>query len=203
MTRATLIHKIASLLRKGDQSKERSDAYYLEAGKNMHELKQRHDAEGGTWAQWEELVRLKFGIGRTRASELMQMATGKKTVQETRDNTKARTRKTRKKKKKISPLRSGEILVEGRDGKLRPLPKAEQWWNEEIRHKDGDSDEVIWRRGLIFRSRAAAGAAMYEDWSAYEVDDELLATVTKAVEAWGKLAAYLGKLKRARNDKAA
>jgi hypothetical protein len=59
---------------------------------------------------------------------------------------------------------------------------------------DGDSPEVIWRRGLLYRAEEAAGSALYEDWSQFRVDSELVAAAERAAEAWGKTAAYLREL---------
>jgi hypothetical protein len=62
---------------------------------------------------------------------------------------------------------------------------------------EGDSPEVIWRRGLLHRATNAAGEALYEDWSQFTVDPELIAAAELAAEAWGKTAAYLRELRHA------
>ena len=58
----------------------------------------------------------------------------------------------------------------------------------------GDSPETLWRRGLMNRAREAAGDALYEDWSQYEVDDEVVAAAEKAARAWVEVTVYLRKL---------
>jgi hypothetical protein len=63
---------------------------------------------------------------------------------------------------------------------------------------DGDSPEVIWRRGLLHRAEEAAGHALYEDWSQFTADSEVVAAAERAAEAWEKTAAYLRELRHAR-----
>jgi hypothetical protein len=60
---------------------------------------------------------------------------------------------------------------------------------------DGDSPEVIWRRGLAHRARESAGHALYEDWSNFTADDELVELARKAEKAWKATAEYLVKLR--------
>ncbi len=97
------IRRIKACIEKGDKAAERANDLYVTAGQHLLSLKQQHDAAKGTWAQWEELLK-KVGIGKSRASELMQIADGRKTVTEVRALTGDRTRKSRE----SSPLRSGE-----------------------------------------------------------------------------------------------
>lgn len=97
------IRRIKACIEKGDKAAERANDLYVTAGQHLLSLKQQHDADKGTWAQWEELLK-KVGIGKSRASELMQIADGRKTVTEVRALTGDRTRKSRE----SSPLRSGE-----------------------------------------------------------------------------------------------
>jgi len=63
---------------------------------------------------------------------------------------------------------------------------------------DDDDEQTIWRRGLVFRSKAAAASAAYEDWSQFTADDELVQLATQAAEAWFKVAAYLNEFEGAR-----
>jgi hypothetical protein len=60
---------------------------------------------------------------------------------------------------------------------------------------DGDDDQTIWRRGLVYRAEQAVGRALFEDWSAFVVDDELVQLVEQAAAAWGETAAYLNRLR--------
>lgn len=78
--------------------------------------------------------------------------------------------------------------------KAKPAPRASGPIQEDCEVDGGDSDEVCWRRGLLYRATNAAGEAAYENWSQFRVDSELVATATRAAEAWNQLAAYLKEL---------
>src|SRR5262249_7247701 len=58
----------------------------------------------GTWKEWETLLESKVGIGKSRASELMAIADGRKTADQIRDDTNRRKIEHRK----VSPFRNGE-----------------------------------------------------------------------------------------------
>jgi hypothetical protein len=96
-----LTRTIKVLIAKGDKAREKSEQFYIAAGQHLKTLKAQHK---GTWAAWESLLKDKIGIGKSRASELMEIADGRKTVEEVRSITGARTKKSRE----VSPLRSGE-----------------------------------------------------------------------------------------------
>jgi hypothetical protein len=59
---------------------------------------------------------------------------------------------------------------------------------------DGDSEEVCWRRGLLYRATNAAGEAKYENWSKFPIDRELVDAADRAAHAWTKTAMYLRRL---------
>jgi hypothetical protein len=98
-----LIKTIKAHLAKGDKAKDKAEQHYIAAGQHLKTLKAEH---GGAWAEWEALLKDKIGIGKSRASELMQIADGRKTVEQVRTETAERTAKTRA--LQSSPLRSGE-----------------------------------------------------------------------------------------------
>jgi hypothetical protein len=91
-------------LLKGDQAKAKAEQHYIAAGTHLAALKAQHDEAGGTWAAWEALVKAKVGLGKSRASELMQVAAGTKTVKQIRDADAEKHRKRRA----ISPGCPGE-----------------------------------------------------------------------------------------------
>src|SRR5262249_50182255 len=101
MNESQLVRAIKAHIDKGDKAKEKAEQHYISAGLHLKTLKADHT---GNWTNWEKLLKTKIGIGKTRASELMQIADGRKTVEEVRAVTSKRTRKSRKR----SPLRSGE-----------------------------------------------------------------------------------------------
>src|SRR5262245_57148740 len=99
-----LIDAIKACIAKGDKASEKAEQFYIAAGQHLRTLKAAHVEDGGSWAEWEELLKERVGIGKSRASELMQIADGRKTADDVRAITAKRTRKSRKR----SPLRSGE-----------------------------------------------------------------------------------------------
>jgi hypothetical protein len=58
-----------------------ADEHYKAAGIYLKELKAEH---ADTWAKWETLLKTRIGISTGRASELMQVADGRKTVEKLR-----------------------------------------------------------------------------------------------------------------------
>jgi hypothetical protein len=91
---------IKACIAKGDKAKRKAEDFYITAGQHLNALKAEHT---GTWAEWEIKLKIRAGIGKSRASELMQIADGIRTLEQVRANTAERTRQAR-----ISPLRSGE-----------------------------------------------------------------------------------------------
>jgi hypothetical protein len=65
---------------------------------------------------------------------------------------------------------------------------------DEPEEDGGDSEEVCWRRGLLYRATNAAGEAKYEDWSSFGVDQQLVDAAKTAAESWAKCALYLEEL---------
>ena len=106
MNETQLVQRIKAHIAKGDQAAEKSAQHYISAGQHLKTLKAQH---GGSWAEWEELLKTKIGIGKSRASELMQIADGRKSVEEIRANTAERTARMRAlQSSALSPLRDGE-----------------------------------------------------------------------------------------------
>jgi hypothetical protein len=85
---------------KGDKAKDKAEQHYIAAGQHLTALKAEHT---GTWAEWEALVKERAGIGKSRASELMQIADGTKTIEGTRAEARERMREIRAR----PPERSG------------------------------------------------------------------------------------------------
>src|ERR1700741_1579538 len=135
MKETQLVKTIKAHIAAGDKAAEKSNNHYTAAGQHLKTLKASH---GGTWAEWEALLRDKIGIGKSRASELMAIADGRKTVESARAATAYRVRRLRS-----SPLRNGENAAS---------PEAIADARKAVYADDddpGDSDETIWRRGLL------------------------------------------------------
>src|SRR5262249_13692429 len=111
-TPTQLIGLIKAHIAKGDKAKEKADQHYIAAGQHLKTLKARH---AGTWTEWEALLKEKIGIGKSRASELMQIADGTKTVEQVRAGTAQRMKQLRSR----SPSRDGENA-----GELEARPAA-------------------------------------------------------------------------------
>jgi hypothetical protein len=75
-----LIRIIKAHIAKGDKAAEKSEQHYIAAGQHLKALKAEHDAAGGTWAEWEQLLKDKVGIAKSRASELTAIADGRSLV---------------------------------------------------------------------------------------------------------------------------
>jgi hypothetical protein len=93
---------------KGDKAKQRAQDFYITAGQHLNALKAQLDKAGGKWAEWEVLLKKKAGIAKSRASELMAIADGTKTVEQVRAQGAERKAKHLEKAKEISPFRNGE-----------------------------------------------------------------------------------------------
>jgi FtsZ-binding cell division protein ZapB len=94
---------VKACIAKGEKAERKAKDFYITAGQYLKELKAEHT---GTWFEWEIKLKERAGIGKSRASELMQIADGTKTVEQVRADTAERTAKTRA--LQSSPLRSGE-----------------------------------------------------------------------------------------------
>ena len=104
-----LVRTIKAHIAKGDQAKDRAEQHYISAGQHLKTLQRLHKDRGGTWAKWEALVKEQCGIAKSRASELMQIADGRKTVKQVRERANESSGKSHAKAREISsPLISGE-----------------------------------------------------------------------------------------------
>ena len=80
-TQAALISTIKAHIAEGDKATQKGQDHYIAAGQHLATLKKEH---AGNWAEWETLLKIKIGISTGRASELMQIADGRKTLAELR-----------------------------------------------------------------------------------------------------------------------
>ena len=84
-----LVRYIREHVRKGEAAKERaaqnhkkSEDHFIAAGQYLTMLKVTY---APTWQHWEALLKIKVKLSTGRASELMQLASGKKGLQQIRD----------------------------------------------------------------------------------------------------------------------
>jgi len=84
-----LIRHVQEHIRKGEAAKERaaqnhkkSEDHFIAAGRYLTMLKVSY---APTWQQWEDLLKVKVKLSTGRASELMQLADGRKDISQIRD----------------------------------------------------------------------------------------------------------------------
>src|SRR5262249_20403774 len=82
-----LISTIRAHIAKGDKVAEKAEQHYIAAGQHLATLKASH---AGTWEEWETLLKTEVGTSTGRASELMQIADGRKTLEQVRADTNRR-----------------------------------------------------------------------------------------------------------------
>ena len=98
-----LISTIKAHLDRGEKATAKAEQHYIAAGQHLAALKAGH---AGTWKEWEALLKAKLNISTGRASELMQIADGRKTAEALADASTDRSRKHR------SSLRNEEARLE-------------------------------------------------------------------------------------------
>ena len=179
MNESQLIQTIKAHIAKGDKAKDKAEQHYIAAGQHLKTLKASH---GGTWAEWEELLKTKIGIGKSRASELMRIADGTKTVEQVRADTAERTAKTRA--LQSSPLRSGENAD---DPETSADAMGARFAETDEDGPDLEPDHVRARTAFLLRANAAQEDAFYDG----AVDNEVLAAAEEAAGAWNKVAASI------------
>jgi hypothetical protein len=120
-TETHLVQTIKVLVEKGDKAKEKSDQFYVAAGQHLKTLHAIHKERNGTWTEWETLLKERCGIAKSRASDLMLIADGTKTIDQVREraNKSAKAAQQEKRRRQISPLISGESRT------LAALPATE------------------------------------------------------------------------------
>lgn len=84
-----LISHIQAHIKQGEKAKERAEQardkaeqHFIAAGQYLTMLKVTY---APTWQQWETILKVKVKLSTGRASELMQLADGRKNLQEIRD----------------------------------------------------------------------------------------------------------------------
>jgi hypothetical protein len=77
---------------RADQAREKAEQHFIAAGRHLMTLKAHYAAD---WAAWELLLKTKVDISTGRASELMQLADGRKDLQQIRDATAQRVKALR------------------------------------------------------------------------------------------------------------
>jgi hypothetical protein len=104
MNEAQLVRSINVLIAKGDKASDKAQQFYVAAGQHLKTLKENHTT---SWKDWERVLKEKCHLSTGRASELMQIADGRKTVAAVRVSKAESVRKLRSR----SSLRSEELSL--------------------------------------------------------------------------------------------
>ena len=183
MNESQLVRVIKAHIEKGDKAKDKAEQHYIAAGQHLKTLKAEHR---GSWSEWEGLLKIKIGIGKSRASELMQIADGRKTVEEVRTGGADRKRE-HDERKKISPLRNGEnaatleVSAEEETAvcqkiSMTPLQGTTSW-----RVQVTDESGKVWSNGVRLAGRDEA--MCYMGYALHDFSDNELAIVEiRAIE---------------------
>ena len=194
--------RIKAHIAKGDKAMEKADEHYKAAGIYLKELKAEH---GGTWAKWETLLKSKVGISTGRASELMQIADGRKTVGELREADAAKHRRIRDQRSSGRPEENGtnviprpRVVFEAEERVIRAPATFSDAKPDGDGGPDDDDDKLVLdeeadpkelRLALLIRADQARQFAVYPDSA--PVDDEVVNLVRAAASAWQSLAQKL------------
>jgi len=107
-----LVSYIKAHIKKGDaaeeranQNREKAEQHYITAGKYLIKLKATHTHN---WGEWEEILKEKVGLSTGRASELMKLADGRKSLQEIRAEKAESVRQLRARNSSLQRARSEE-----------------------------------------------------------------------------------------------
>jgi len=161
MNEAQLIRAIKAHIDKGDKAKEKSEQHYIAAGLHLKALKAEHCR---SWDEWEELLKTKIGIGKSRASELMQIADGRKSVEAVR----AETNERKEKHRAISPFRNGdnagdaEFSSEVMKAQFAAADADDESFFDDtgdFKPADPNADMGCRRRGFLFKAQQSTFAA--------------------------------------------
>jgi hypothetical protein len=178
-TQAALINTIKAHISAGDKAQDKAQQHYIAAGQHLKTLKASHT---DTWAEWETLLKEKIGIGKSRASELMQIADGTRTAAEVAAATTERGQRHRA----LSPLRNGEkAKLSVDDGERRRRGGAEA---------DGEVEkpEVVTQNFLDTVSRHTAVLKAYKKVFAMSVltqaqKEEVRTAIRGLISKWQSL----------------
>jgi hypothetical protein len=179
LTELEIARTIKALVSKGDKAKEKAEQFYIAAGQHLKTLKKNYSK---SWAEWELLLREKCKLGTSRASELMQIADGRKTVEQIRANTAKRVMKH----SESSPLANGES---SKATTVVPIVPNDDDDSEADYgpQTTGINPPEARRRGLIARTEEALRLANFDDLDGLEIDIKTHLAVMATTAAWSQL----------------
>jgi hypothetical protein len=163
---------------KGDQLKDKAEQHYIAAGQYLAALKAEHT---GTWAEWEVLIKEKAGIGKSRASELMQIADGRKTAEDVRADSAERKARER-----------SNLSVTSRRSTGEPEASAEVTLDASEREPfvDNPDEKELEKRRTQFLKEASAALAYGQAYDG-PIDAHVINVARFVAKTWAKLAREL------------
>jgi hypothetical protein len=178
-----LVRYIKAHIRQGDAAKERAaqarekaEQHFTSAGQYLAVLKVNYSQ---SWEEWEILLKTKVGLSTGRASELMQIADGRKSVQEVRDGKAQSMAQLRARTSSPRSPRGEENQDPGTQGSLRDQCNEET--PDELFEEGIELGNK--RTAFLLRADQAAKFAVYSG----PLDSELADAARAAAAAWEKL----------------
>jgi hypothetical protein len=176
MNEAQLVKTIKAHIAKGDHARDKADQHYISAGQLLKQLKADH---AGNWDEWTALLKEKCNLSTGRASELMQIADGRKSIEGLRaDNAAANQRLRDKRSSSRDEEKDGDPDTSATEDDAINTPD------------DGRQRKALHRPGLLGHARDAVTLAKRFTFDC-ENDAELSAAAKEAADAWGEIAAAL------------
>jgi hypothetical protein len=164
MSEERLIENIKAHIERGDKAKDKSEQHYISAGQHLKALKETYH----TWKKWEMILKRKVHISTGRASELMQIADGRKTVSELRS---------------IDANKHKRLRSSGRPEEKRQTKRQNGLTQEMIK----TWDEILESAQFIINARAT-WTKKYRRWKQFEVTSDMVTLAKRATKAWEMMA---------------
>jgi len=185
MNESQLARAIKAHIDKGDKAKDKAEQHYIAAGQYLKQLKDGHSQAG-----FLKIVQEKIGIGKTRTYELLAIADGTKTVEQTRGETNVRKVKHRQSVRSRTD-NAGQPSTSYAVAVVDPDDDDDAFLDDRghIAAIDQEADIACRIRGLLFRARQSTFAAEeeLEEFNDLVCTEETREAVTKAAKTWAAL----------------
>jgi hypothetical protein len=196
-SQAQLIDAIKAHIARGDKAVEKAEQHYISAGQHLVTLKKQHK---GNWADWEKLLKTKIDMSAGRASELMQIADGRKTFAQVRADNAGRNKQLRD--RRSSSRDEEQVAKDKREVQelARKVQEAERAYEEAGCDPAADDAQL---GGVTFApaelihslvSKAHLARDLTYLWRKTEVENtaESAKAAAEVAETWGEIATALG-----------
>jgi len=190
LSTAQLARAVRVLIDKGDHAADKAEQFYKAAGVHLRKLKEdRKSVDVKGICTWEEFVKERCGISRSRADTLIMLADGRTTLEKVRADRAESVRKVRAQQQ--SPLRSGGrslTVVEEAD---EPEPEPDV---EDDAPCDNCTPEQQWQNSVSNHAlEAAAMQALWSrlfgaGWKTFPVTEQMTTLAAEAASVWAAVA---------------